>query len=90
MYSDENSPPLLPSRPTKESALAMTKVARSEAEAARVSLRASRRDANAAAKQAASTDEVRRAEKRVQGLVDAAEKEVGVLLAAKENDLKAV
>ena len=83
-------PPLLLLRPTKESALAMTKVARSEAEAARVSLRASRRDANAAAKGAASTDEVRRAEKRVQGLVDAAEKEVGVLLAAKEKDLKAV
>lgn len=68
----------------------MVKVARSEAEAARVSLRSARRDANAQAKRAASTDDQRRGEKRVQALVDAAEKEVGALLTAKEKDLKAV
>lgn len=68
----------------------MVKVARAEAEAARVSLRAARRDANAQAKRAASTDDARRDEKKVQGLVETAEKEVGALLAAKEKDLKAV
>ena len=67
----------------------MAKVAKAEAEAARVGLRAARRDANACTK-GLPDDARRRAEKGVQAAVDAAEKEVGELLALKEKDLGAV
>lgn len=77
-------------RPTKEGAAAMVKVARAEAEAARVSMRAARRDGNAQAKRVASTDARRGEERRVAAAVEAAEREVGALLAAKEKDLSAV
>ena len=77
-------------RPTKEGAAAMAKIARAEAEAARVSLRSARRDGNAQAKRVASTDARRAEERRVGAAVEAAEKEVGALLAAKEKDLSAV
>lgn len=67
----------------------MAKVAKTEAEAARVGLRAARRDANARAK-GLPDDARRREEKKVQAAVDAAEKEVGELVARKEKDLGAV
>ena len=86
--------PTLPSflffRPTKEMAAALAKLARQEAETARVSVRKARQAAMSAAKALPSKDDARAAERRVQKLADGAGEAIDAALAAKEEALKAV
>ena len=81
-------------RATPEAVAALAKVARSEAEAARVALRAARKEGNAAAKAGEEAgggeDARRRNEKAVQAAADEFSKKVDAALAAKEADLAAV
>ena len=78
-------------RATPEAVAALAKVARAEAEAARVAVRSARRDANAAARSKEfSEDARRRNEKAVQAAADEFSKKVDAALAAKEADLAAV
>lgn len=77
---------------TQETRKEMTKVARAEAEHARVSVRNVRRDANADIKELLkekeiSEDDARRGEDEIQKLTDKFIAEVDKILAAKENDL---
>ena len=79
-------------RATPEAVASLAKFARGEAEAARVAVRAARKDANAAArsKKEFSEDERRRNEKAVQAAADEFSKKVDAALAAKEADLGSV
>lgn len=77
---------------TQETRKEMTKVARGEAEHARVSVRNVRRDANADIKELLkekeiSEDDARRGEDEIQKMTDKYIAEVDKVLAAKENDL---
>jgi ribosome recycling factor len=80
---------------TEERRRELTKVVRSEGEAARISVRNLRRDANEAVKKLvkdklASEDEQKRSEADVQKLTDRHIAEVDKLVAAKEQDIMAV
>jgi ribosome recycling factor len=80
---------------TEESRKDMIKVARAEAEKARVSIRSGRRDANATIKELVkekelSEDEGRGAEDDVQKLTDSATAQVEAHLASKEKELMTV
>ena len=71
-------------------AAALAKLARQEAETARVSVRKARQAAMSAAKALPSKDDARAAERRVQKLADGAGEAIDAALAAKEEALKAV
>jgi ribosome recycling factor len=80
---------------TEERRRDLIKVARNEAEQARVAVRNIRRDANAALKdlvkdKSISEDDERRGQELVQKLTDQYVKEVDSVLAAKETDLMAI
>lgn len=80
---------------TEERRRDLTKVARHEAEQARVAVRNIRRDANAELKELAkekliSEDDERRGQDLVQKLTDQYVKEVDAVLAAKEQDLLSI
>jgi ribosome recycling factor len=80
---------------TEESRKDMIKVARAEAEKARVSIRSGRRDANATIKELVrekelSEDEGRGAEDDIQKLTDSATAQVEAHLASKEKELMTV
>ena len=78
-------------RATPEAVAALAKVARGEAEAARVAVRAARKDANAAARSKDFSEDARRKnEKAVQAAADEFSKKVDAALAAKEADLGSV
>lgn len=78
-------------RATPEAVAALAKVARTEAEAARVAVRSARKDANSAARSKEFSEDVRRKnEKAVQAAADEFSKKVDAALAAKEADLAAV
>lgn len=80
---------------TEERRKELTKVVRNEAEAARVSIRNARRDANNALKEQLkkkeiAEDEVHRLEETIQKLTDKYIAEVDHLLSAKETELMAI
>lgn len=79
-------------RATPEAVAALAKLARGEAEAARVAVRSVRKDANSAArsKELFSEDARRKNEKAVQVAADEFSKRIDEALAAKEADLAAV
>jgi ribosome recycling factor len=78
-------------RATPEAVAALAKLARAEAEAARVAVRAARKDANSAARSKDFSEDARRKnEKAVQAAADEFAKKVDAALAAKEADLAAV
>lgn len=73
----------------------MTKLARSEGEAAKVAVRNLRRDANDAVKKMvkdkeATEDELKRSEAEIQKLTDRQIAEIDALVAAKEQDIMAI
>lgn len=77
---------------TEENRRDLTKIAKSEAENARVAIRNIRRDANSMMKELLKEKEIteddsRRGEEQIQKLTDAKVKEVDDLLSAKETDL---
>ncbi len=77
---------------TEENRRALTKIAKTEAENARVAIRNIRRDANSMMKELLKDKEIteddsRRGEELIQKLTDAKVKEVDDLLSAKETDL---
>lgn len=79
-------------RATPQAVAALAKLARGEAETARVTVRSVRKDANSAArsKDLFSDDERRKNEKAVQAAADEFSKRIDAALAAKEADLAAV
>lgn len=78
-------------RATPDAVAALAKVARGEAEAARVAVRAARKDANAAARSKEFSEDARRKNERaVQAAADEFSKKVDAALAAKEADLGSV
>ena len=77
---------------TEENRKDLTKIAKQEAENARIAIRSIRRDANSVLKdllkeKEITEDEMRRGEDTIQKLTDARVKEIDELLAAKETDL---
>ena len=77
---------------TEENRRDLTKIAKSEAETARVAIRNIRRDANSMMKELLKEKEIteddsRRGEEAIQKLTDAKVKEVDDLLGVKEKDL---
>lgn len=75
-------------KPTPESVAAMSKIARSEAEGAKVAVRQERKRAMDALKALESEDERKRAEKEVQKMTDKYIEEVDRILKIKEKDFQ--